>query len=62
MGWFRREKADTDRYPGYPITNSGQRRASHRSRGASRAAKAGQDWEDRDRARDRRGGWYRPGR
>ncbi|MCG7203979.1 hypothetical protein [Streptomyces arenae] len=26
-----------------------------RSRSATRAARAGQDWEDKDRARDRRG-------
>jgi hypothetical protein len=41
---------------------STQRRASHRSRGAARAARAGQGWEDRDRAQDKRGTWYRPAR
>lgn len=30
-----------------------------RSRSATRAARQGQAWEDADRARDRRGGWYR---
>lgn len=30
-----------------------------RSRSATRAARAGQAWEDADRQRDRRGGWYR---
>ena len=30
-----------------------------RSRSATRAARQGQAWEDADRARDKRGGWYR---
>ncbi|MDX3637834.1 hypothetical protein PV728_48210 [Streptomyces europaeiscabiei] len=30
-----------------------------RSRGATRAARQGQAWEDADRNRDKRGGWYR---
>jgi hypothetical protein len=38
-----------------------QRRV-RRSRSATRAARQGQAWEDRDRAGDRRGGWYRPAR
>lgn len=33
-----------------------------RSRNATKAARKGQAWEDRDRARDRKGGWYRPAR
>lgn len=37
---------------------STQRRAAHR-RSVQSAARAGQTWEDRDRAQDRRGGWYR---
>lgn len=36
---------------------SRQRRAGHRRRGAQRAADEGQAWEERDRARDRKGGW-----
>lgn len=32
---------------------------AQRSRSATKAARQGQAWEDRDRARDRRGGWYR---
>jgi hypothetical protein len=35
------------------------RRRSHRNSGATRAARQGQTWEDRDRAQDKRGGWYR---
>ncbi|MFB7597232.1 hypothetical protein [Streptomyces sp. NPDC056160] len=37
-----------------------QRRAGHR-RSVPKAARQGQAWEDRDRAQDRKGGWYRPG-
>jgi hypothetical protein len=33
-----------------------KRREGHR-RNATRAARQGQAWEDRDRARDRKGGW-----
>jgi hypothetical protein len=34
---------------------SAQRRAGHRTRGAIRAARQGQAWEDQDRAKDRTG-------
>jgi hypothetical protein len=37
-----------------------RRQAYHRNVG--KAAAKGQAWEDRDRAGDRRGGWYRPTR
>lgn len=37
---------------------SAQRRAAHRQ-SVPHAAHEGQTWEDEDRARDRRGGWYR---
>ena len=37
---------------------SRQRRTGHR-RSIGEAAAKGQAWEDRDRARDRRGGWRR---
>lgn len=40
---------------------SAQRRRNNR-RSVPRAARAGQAWEDADRAQDRRGGWYRPAR
>jgi hypothetical protein len=33
-----------------------------RSRSATRAARQGQAWEDRDRQQDNRGKWYRPAR
>jgi hypothetical protein len=38
------------------------RRNSHRNGGARRAARDGQAWEDRDRAQDNRGTWYRAAR
>jgi hypothetical protein len=38
-----------------------QARAS-RSRSATRTAREGQAWEDRDRAQDRKGRWYRAAR
>jgi hypothetical protein len=31
----------------------------NRSRSATKAARQGQAWEDADRNRDKRGGWYR---
>jgi hypothetical protein len=40
---------------------STQRRASHR-RSIRSAAAEGQAWEDRDRAQDRKGRWYRAAR
>lgn len=40
---------------------STQRRASHR-RNVTSVAREGQAWEDKDRAQDRRGRWYRPAR
>ncbi|SEC03535.1 hypothetical protein SAMN04490357_1016 [Streptomyces misionensis] len=39
-----------------------QRRASHHRSGAQQAARAGQAWEDRDRAQDTKGRWYRAAR
>jgi hypothetical protein len=38
---------------------SRKNRAGHRNSGATRAARAGQAWEDTDRRNDRNGGWYR---
>ena len=38
---------------------SRRNRAGHRRGGAQRAARQGQQWEDQDRAKDKRGGWYR---
>jgi hypothetical protein len=39
-----------------------KRREKYHRKGVARAAAQGQAWEDRDRAGDRRGGWYRPAR
>jgi hypothetical protein len=51
------------RYDGPSASESAaaKRRAGHR-RSIPGAAAAGQAWEDRDRAQDRRGGWYRRAR
>ncbi|MFE2353452.1 hypothetical protein [Streptomyces parvulus] len=38
-----------------------KRRESYR-RNVAKTARQGQAWEDRDRANERRGGWYRSGR
>lgn len=42
-------------------TLSAKRRAGHR-RSIPKAAAQGQAWEDRDRAQDRKGPWYRAAR
>lgn len=58
------ERADT-RYADRESASdraSRRRHESHRRGGATRAARAGQDWEAEDRARDRRGTWYSPKR
>ena len=39
-----------------------QKRRVSRSRSATRAARKGQAWEDKDRQQDRKGTWYRPAR
>lgn len=41
---------------------SRKRRENYHRNGVARAAKKGQAWEDRDRAQDRKGGWYRSAR
>ncbi|MGY5048276.1 hypothetical protein ACWDE0_21990 [Streptomyces sp. 900105755] len=64
MGWLfnrggDRQLAET-KYAGRESASesaSRQRRQNHRRSGAQQAAQQGQAWEDRDRARDRRGGW-----
>jgi len=38
---------------------SRRNQAGHRRGGATRAARQGQQWEDNDRAQDRKGPWYR---
>jgi len=63
MGWFSRAQSSRD-YPaaGTSVSGDAGRFRSHKTSGARRAAREGQAWEDRDRARDRRGGWYRSSR
>lgn len=39
-----------------------KRRESYHRRGVQNAARKGQAWEERDRAQDRKGGWYRAAR
>ncbi|MFG3085108.1 hypothetical protein [Streptomyces parvulus] len=64
MGWpFKRAQTTRD-YPaaGASVTGDASRFRRAKTTGARRAARDGQAWEDRDRAADRRGGWYRSGR
>ncbi|MFD4264057.1 hypothetical protein ACFWR9_42245 [Streptomyces sp. NPDC058534] len=63
MGWFRSSKSSRD-YPAAGVTVTGDAGRFRRAKtsGARQAAREGQAWEDRDRAADRRGGWYRSGR
>lgn len=68
MGWFfgsnDRQLAETKYADRESATESAgrARRSGHRNGGARRAARDGQDWEDRDRAQDKRGTWYRAAR
>jgi hypothetical protein len=64
MGLFSRRTQSTRDYPaaGRAVTGDSGRFFRHKTSGARRAAREGQAWEDRDRAGDRRGGWYRPAR
>lgn len=59
----RRDKTTRD-YPaaGVSVTGWAGRFRAAKTTGARRAAQQGQDWEARDRANDRRGGWYRRAR
>ncbi|MFD4257740.1 hypothetical protein ACFWR9_08910 [Streptomyces sp. NPDC058534] len=53
-----------DRYAGRESASdraARRRRESYR-RNVTKTARQGQAWEDRDRAADRKGGWYRSGR
>jgi hypothetical protein len=63
MGWFRREQTARD-YPAAGTSVTGPADRFHRAKttGAKRAARKGQAWEDRDRAQDTKGRWYRPAR
>ncbi|MFE6354359.1 hypothetical protein ACFVOO_16175 [Streptomyces rochei] len=63
MGWFSRAQSSRD-YPaaGTSVTGDAGRFRRHKTSSARKAAREGQAWEDRDRAQDRRGGWYRPAR
>jgi len=47
--------------PSASETAAAKRREGHR-RNVTRAARQGQAWEDRDRAQDRKGGWFRAAR
>ena len=60
MGLFRRAQS-TRAYPaaGTTITGPADRFRRAKTSGARQAARQGQAWEDADRQRDRRGGWYR---
>lgn len=63
MGLFRRREQSTRDYPNATsVTGRADRFRRHKTSGARRADRQGQAWEDRDRAQDRRGGWYRSAR
>jgi len=69
MGRFRDRLLGTSKttsrtYPAAPATVTGRADRFFRAKtvGARRADRQGQAWEDKDRARDRKGGWYRPAR
>ncbi|MFF8656798.1 hypothetical protein [Streptomyces huasconensis] len=63
MGLFRRREQVTRAYPNATsVTGDVGRFRRHKTAGARAADRQGQAWEDRDRAQDRRGGWYRPAR
>ncbi|MFF0138522.1 hypothetical protein ACFYRN_19030 [Streptomyces sp. NPDC005227] len=62
MGWLFNRGSDSDlaktKYEGRESASaaaSRKNRAGHRNGGATRAARDGQDWEDRDLAQDRTG-------
>ncbi|MET8978541.1 hypothetical protein ABZX85_23275 [Streptomyces sp. NPDC004539] len=62
MGLFRRREQTTVDYWGTPVTGDADRFRRAKTTGARKAAREGQAWEDRDRAQDRKGPWYRPAR
>jgi hypothetical protein len=64
MSWLSRRTQSTRDYPaaGTSVTGDAGRFRRAKTTGARKAAREGQAWEDRDRAQDRRGGWYRPAR
>ncbi|MFF0510973.1 hypothetical protein [Streptomyces sp. NPDC004250] len=61
---FGRRAQSTRDYPaaGVSVTGDAARFRRAKTSGARRAAREGQAWEDRDRAQDRRGGWFRAAR
>jgi hypothetical protein len=62
--FFRREPTSSRDYPaaGVNVPGSAGRFRRAKTSGARRAAAEGQAWEDRDRAQDRKGRWYRAAR
>ncbi|CAM5590317.1 hypothetical protein [Streptomyces purpurascens] len=64
MGLFSRRAQSTRDYPaaGTSVTGDAGRFRRAKTSGARRAAAEGQAWEDRDRAQDRKGRWYRAAR
>jgi hypothetical protein len=58
MGWFSRSEPSSSRqYPaaGVSVTDSASRFRRHKTRGAREAGAAAEAWEQKDRARDRKG-------
>ncbi|BCM70886.1 hypothetical protein CFC35_05665 [Streptomyces sp. FBKL.4005] len=64
MGLFNRRAQASRDYPaaGASVTGRADRFIRAKTTGARRAAAQGQAWEDRDRAQDRKGRWYRAAR
>ncbi|MET7944262.1 hypothetical protein [Streptomyces sp. NPDC005302] len=64
MSIFSRRSDSSRSYPaaGTSVTGDSGRFFRAKTSGARRAARAGQAWEDRDRAQERRGIWYRAAR
>ncbi|MEU8537130.1 hypothetical protein [Streptomyces parvulus] len=64
MSWLSRRAQSTRDYPaaGIRVTGDAGRFRRAKTSGARRAAREGQAWEDRDRAAERRGGWFRAAR
>ncbi|MEU4168886.1 hypothetical protein AB0F46_18660 [Streptomyces sp. NPDC026665] len=64
MGLFSRRDQSTRAYPaaGASVTGSAGRFRRHKTTGARRADRKGQEWDASDRAQDKRGTWYRPAR
>lgn len=62
MGLFHRKQSSRDYPNATRVTGDAGRFRRHKTSGAREADRQGQAWEDRDRAQEKRGGWYRSAR